>query len=109
MTVPLDLPELTPEEAAHSAALTARIRAEIVAEGGWIGFDRYMQLALYEPGLGYYSAGARKFGAAGDFITAPEVAPVFSRCLASARTGGGFRRDGCGAARRARAAGRVAG
>jgi SAM-dependent MidA family methyltransferase len=53
-----------------------------VAEGGWIGFDRFMQLALYEPGLGYYSAGARKFGAAGDFITAPEVAPVFSRCLA---------------------------
>lgn len=82
MTVPLDLPELTPEEAAHSATLTERIRAEIVAEGGWIGFDRYMQQALYEPGLGYYSAGARKFGAGGDFITAPEVAPVFSRCLA---------------------------
>ncbi len=82
MTVPLDLPELTPEEAAHSAALTERIHADIVAEGGWIGFDRFMQLALYEPGLGYYSAGARKFGAAGDFITAPEVAPVFSRCLA---------------------------
>ncbi|MDH4165954.1 MAG: SAM-dependent methyltransferase [Gammaproteobacteria bacterium] len=82
MTVPLDLPELTPEEAAHSAALTERIHAVITAEGGWIGFDRFMQLALYEPGLGYYSAGARKFGAAGDFITAPEVAPVFSRCLA---------------------------
>ena len=82
MTVPMDLPELTPEEAAHSAALTERIHADIVAEGGWIGFDRFMRLALYEPGLGYYSAGARKFGAAGDFITAPEVAPVFSRCLA---------------------------
>jgi SAM-dependent MidA family methyltransferase len=41
-----------------------------------------MQMALYEPGLGYYSAGARKLGAAGDFITAPEVAPVFGRCLA---------------------------
>jgi len=82
MTVPLDLPELTPEEEAHSAALTQRIHAVIAAEGGWIGFDRFMQLALYEPGLGYYSAGARKFGAAGDFITAPEVAPVFSRCLA---------------------------
>ncbi len=82
MTVPLDLPELTPEEAVHSAALLERIHAVIVAEGGWIGFDRFMQLALYEPGLGYYSAGARKFGAAGDFITAPEVAPVFSRCLA---------------------------
>ena len=41
MTVPLELPELTPEEAAHSAALTERIHAEIVAEGGWIGFDRF--------------------------------------------------------------------
>ena len=41
-----------------------------------------MELALYEPGLGYYSAGARKLGAAGDFVTAPEVAPVFSRCVA---------------------------
>ena len=84
MTVPLDLPELTPDEAAHSAALVERIRAVIAAAGGWIGFDRFMQLALYEPGLGYYSAGARKFGAAGDFVTAPEVAPVFSRCLARA-------------------------
>jgi SAM-dependent MidA family methyltransferase len=83
MTVPLDLPELTPDEAAHSAALVERIHAVVVADGGWIGFDRFMQLALYEPGLGYYSAGARKFGAAGDFITAPEVAPVFSRCLAT--------------------------
>jgi SAM-dependent MidA family methyltransferase len=82
MTVPLELPDLTPDEAAHSAALMAHIRAVIEAEGGWIGFDRFMQLALYEPGLGYYSAGARKFGAEGDFITAPEVAPVFSRCLA---------------------------
>ena len=82
MTVPLDLPDLTPDEAAHSAALVERIRAVIDAEGGWIGFDRFMQLALYEPGLGYYSAGARKFGAEGDFVTAPEVAPVFSRCLA---------------------------
>jgi len=82
MTVSLELPDLTPDEAAHSAALMERIRAVIEAEGGWIGFDRFMQLALYEPGLGYYSAGARKFGAEGDFITAPEVAPVFSRCLA---------------------------
>jgi SAM-dependent MidA family methyltransferase len=78
-----DLPALTADEAAHGARLEARIRDEIAAAGGWIGFARYMQLALYEPGLGYYSAGARKFGAAGDFITAPEVAPVFSRCLAA--------------------------
>ena len=83
MSVASDLPDLTPEEAAHSARLAARVHEEIARHGGWISFARYMQLALYEPGLGYYSAGARKFGAAGDFITAPEVAPVFSRCLAT--------------------------
>jgi SAM-dependent MidA family methyltransferase len=83
MSVSGDLPALTADEAAHGARLEARIRDEIAAAGGWIGFARYMQLALYEPGLGYYSAGARKFGAAGDFITAPEVAPVFSRCVAA--------------------------
>lgn len=82
MSVALDLPALSPEEAAHSARLGERLQEEIARAGGWIGFARYMQLALYEPGLGYYCAGARKFGAAGDFITAPEVAPVFSRCLA---------------------------
>lgn len=82
MSVATDLPELTPDETAHSAQLEARVREEIARAGGWISFARYMQLALYEPGLGYYSAGARKLGAAGDFVTAPEVAPVFSRCLA---------------------------
>jgi SAM-dependent MidA family methyltransferase len=82
VSVPLDLPELTPDEAAHSAALVEHIRAAIRKAGGWIDFAQFMQLALYAPGLGYYSAGARKFGAAGDFITAPEVAPVFSRCIA---------------------------
>lgn len=82
MSVALDLPALTPDEAAHSARLEARVRDEIEQAGDWISFARYMQLALYEPGLGYYSAGAHKLGAAGDFVTAPEVAPVFSRCLA---------------------------
>ncbi len=82
MSVATDLPALTPDEAEHSARLEARVRDEISRAGGWISFARYMQLALYEPGLGYYSAGARKLGAAGDFVTAPEVAPVFSRCLA---------------------------
>jgi SAM-dependent MidA family methyltransferase len=82
VSIPLELPALSLEEAAHGACLSARLREQIERAGGWIGFARYMQLALYEPGLGYYSAGARKFGAAGDFITAPEVAPVFSRCLA---------------------------
>jgi len=81
-TAVTELPPLTPDEAAHSARLVERIRAVVEAGGGWIDFARYMTLALYEPGLGYYSAGAAKFGAAGDFVTAPEVAPVFSRCLA---------------------------
>ena len=82
MSLALELPELTPEEAAHSERLADRVREEIARAGGWISFARFMQMALYEPGLGYYSAGARKLGAAGDFVTAPEVAPVFSRCLA---------------------------
>ena len=82
MSVATDLPALTPDEAEHSARLEARVREEIARSGGWISFARFMQIALYEPGLGYYSAGARKLGAAGDFVTAPEVAPVFSRCLA---------------------------
>lgn len=82
VSVALDLPALTPDEAEHSARLAERVRAEIARAGGWISFARYMEMALYEPGLGYYSAGARKLGAAGDFVTAPEVAPVFSRCLA---------------------------
>jgi SAM-dependent MidA family methyltransferase len=82
VTVSLDLPELTSDEAAHSERLAAQVREEIGRAGGWISFARFMQMALYEPGLGYYSAGARKLGAAGDFVTAPEVAPIFSRCLA---------------------------
>jgi SAM-dependent MidA family methyltransferase len=83
MSMALELPELTADEAEHSARLAERVRAAIAAGGGWISFAQFMTLALYEPGLGYYSAGARKLGAAGDFITAPEVAPVFSRCLAA--------------------------
>ncbi|TCO82230.1 SAM-dependent MidA family methyltransferase [Plasticicumulans lactativorans] len=76
------LPPPTAEAAAHSARLVECIRAEIAAAGGAIPFERYMALALYAPGLGYYSAGAQKFGAAGDFVTAPELSPLFSRCLA---------------------------
>jgi len=70
---------------AHSEQVAALIRAGIGAAGGWIGFDRYMELALYAPGLGYYAAGARKFGGGpegGDFVTAPEISPLFAQALA---------------------------
>jgi len=60
----------------------SRIVDEIAAAGGWISFARYMQLALHEPGVGYYASGARKFGAAGDFVTAPELGSLFGRTLA---------------------------
>ncbi|MFB0936318.1 MAG: SAM-dependent methyltransferase [Propionivibrio sp.] len=66
-----------------SDVLVARIRDEIAARGGWIGFDRFMELALYTPGLGYYAGGAHKFGPAGDFVTAPELSPLFSQTLAA--------------------------
>lgn len=65
-----------------SAQLAGRIRAAIAAAGGRLGFDAYMQRALYEPGLGYYVNGLRKFGAQGDFTTAPERSPLFARALA---------------------------
>jgi SAM-dependent MidA family methyltransferase len=67
---------------AHSANVAAAVRASIAANGGWLPFDAYMQLVLYAPGLGYYVAGARKFGAAGDFVTAPELTPLFAGSLA---------------------------
>src|SRR3989338_9905986 len=76
------LPAPSAEEKAHSAALTERIRCEIDAHGGAVVFSRFMELALYAPGLGYYSAGQQKFGAAGDFVTAPELGSLFARCLA---------------------------
>jgi SAM-dependent MidA family methyltransferase len=62
--------------------MLSRIAEEIAARGGWITFARYMELALHEPGLGYYAAGARKFGAQGDFVTAPELGSLFGRSLA---------------------------
>ena len=60
----------------------SRILQEIAAAGGWISFARYMQLALHEPGIGYYAGGARKFGPGGDFVTAPELGELFGRTLA---------------------------
>ena len=67
---------------AHSTRLSALIASEISAAGGWINFARFMELALHAPGLGYYSAGARKFGSAGDFVTAPELGRLFATTLA---------------------------
>ena len=73
-----------PSEAAlqHSHAVQELIRANITAAGGWISFARYMELALYAPGMGYYSGGAAKFGGMGDFITAPEISPLFGKAVA---------------------------
>ena len=76
------LPQPSAEALAHSRELQSHIAHEIGREGGWISFSRYMELALYAPGLGYYSAGARKFGPAGDFVTAPEISTLFGQCLA---------------------------
>jgi SAM-dependent MidA family methyltransferase len=77
------LPAPNADELDHSARLLALVHEEIRARGP-IPFARFMQLALYAPGLGYYSAGKTKFGAAGDFVTAPELGSVFGRCLARA-------------------------
>lgn len=76
------LPPLAVDERAHSQRVAEHLRAFINSHGGVIGFDAWMRLALYAPGLGYYSAGATKFGAAGDFVTAPEISSLFSRCVA---------------------------
>ena len=95
------LPPLSVAEQQHSAAVAARLQEEIAAAGGSLSFERFMELALYAPGLGYYSAGSTKFGTAGDFVTAPEISDSFSRCVARqcaevlAHTGGA----GGGAAR----------
>src|SRR5687768_54231 len=76
------LPPPPPEAATHSAQLAEFIAHTIAAENDWIPFSRFMELALYAPGMGYYTAGSRKFGHEGDFITAPEISPMFARCFA---------------------------
>ena len=80
----VDLPVPDADAAAHSARLATQIREEILAAGGFIPFSRFMERCLYAPGLGYYSAGSAKFGEAGDFITAPEIGPLFATCVAEA-------------------------
>ena len=73
-----------PDEAAiqRSRALSACIHQACVSQNGSIAFSEFMRMALYQPGLGYYSGGLPKFGETGDFVTAPEISPLFSRCLA---------------------------
>jgi SAM-dependent MidA family methyltransferase len=80
--LPEGFPPPPPEAAASSAALARVIRGEIEACGGWLPFERFMDLALYSPGLGYYSGGSTKLGPGGDFVTAPEISPLFGRCIA---------------------------
>lgn len=90
---------------AGNAALIARIRDEIARAGGMIPFSRYMELALYAPGLGYYDAARGQPGARGDFVTAPELGPLFARCLARQcapillETGGDILEAGAGSGR----------
>ncbi len=76
------LPGPGAEAARHSRALTELIHSDISEQGGWISFARYMELALYAPGMGYYTAGAHKFGESGDFTTAPEISSLYGRTLA---------------------------
>jgi SAM-dependent MidA family methyltransferase len=88
-------PPLTAEESAQRERVAAALRSRIAAGGGWIPFCEYMETALYGPGLGYYVTPRALFGAAGDFVTAPELSPLFAACLANGiadlleRTGGG--------------------
>ncbi|MBP6300292.1 MAG: SAM-dependent methyltransferase [Arenimonas sp.] len=80
----MDLPSPSAEAVSHSNQLKNILHAAIEQEGGALPFAKYMELALYYPGLGYYSAGARKFGEEGDFITAPELGGGFAYALANA-------------------------
>jgi SAM-dependent MidA family methyltransferase len=76
------LPPPPDDAQAHSDAFSKVLKDFIREQHGAIPFSRFMELALYAPGMGYYSAGAHKFGADGDFITAPELGPVFAHCVA---------------------------
>jgi SAM-dependent MidA family methyltransferase len=81
---PHGLPPLDARERERSAGLATRLRERIAAHGGWLPFSAFMQAALYEPELGYYMADGAIFGGAGDFVTAPELSPLFAACLAAA-------------------------
>ncbi|MGO9932348.1 MAG: class I SAM-dependent methyltransferase [Steroidobacteraceae bacterium] len=81
-TANLREPELDEAAAEHGRQARDYLLSQIKAAGGWLSFERFMDLALYAPGIGYYSAGAQKFGPGGDFLTAPEVSALFGACVA---------------------------
>src|SRR5258708_37547490 len=76
------MPALDAAQRAQSEAMLASLRARIAARGGWIPLDEDLEQLLYAPGLGYYSAGAAKIGAAGDFTTAPGLSGLFCAFIA---------------------------
>lgn len=76
------LPPLDEKQHSHSEQLQSRIRDEIKMQGGVISFAQFMQMALYEPGFGYYTSVQQTLGVDGDFVTAPEISPLFGRCIA---------------------------
>jgi SAM-dependent MidA family methyltransferase len=75
-------PPLTPAMTRHCEQVVTAVFEGIAAGNGWLAFDDYLRIVQYAPGLGYYSAGSEKFGAAGDFVTAPEISDLFGRCMA---------------------------
>ena len=78
----INLPTPSAQSQAISQQLADLIQQKIKENNGWINFAAFMQMALYTPGFGYYSGGATKFGLAGDFVTAPEISPLFAKTLA---------------------------
>lgn len=82
LLIPEGFPPLTTETSARVEEIVTLLRQSITRAGGSISFADYMEMALYAPGLGYYTGGLQKFGERGDFITAPEISPLFGRCMA---------------------------
>lgn len=96
------LPPLNSLQLEQQQRVLAALQSRLNDCGNWLRFRDYMEFVLYAPGLGYYAAGSQKFGQAGDFVTAPELSPLFARCLARQiaeillETGGGILELGAG-------------